>query len=116
MLRRVRERDFQRAIVELAQRLGWRIMHISESTKRVRRGGRYITVPDPLCQGWPDLVLVHEHAKVTLFRELKTNAGTLTDPQREWLAALDAAGHDADVWRPRDWDTVIVPTLQRKQP
>lgn len=110
----MRERDFQRAVIELAQTLGWRVMHISESTKRVRRGGTYVSVPDPLCQGWPDLVLVHERAKLTLFRELKTNRGTLTDPQRDWLKALTGAGLDADVWQPRDWDSLIVPTLQRK--
>ena len=93
--------------MQLAHSLGWRHMHIGESTKSVRRGGGYVRVPDKDCQGWPDLVLVHAKRHLMLVRELKTNAGTLTDHQKSWLADLDAVGVNVDVWRPRDWDSIV---------
>lgn len=102
-----RERDFQRNVVELARSLGWRHMHISESTKRVRRGAGYVMAPDPDCQGWPDLVLVHVKQKRMIVRELKSKQGKLTDTQRSWLRDLDAVGVDVDVWRPQDWDKIV---------
>ena len=82
-------------------------MHISESTKRVRRGGSYIAVADPDCQGWPDLVLCHYARGRTLFREVKTDTGKVTESQQSWLQLLAHCGHDVDVWRPRDWTTIL---------
>jgi len=104
---RTLEKDFQKRVVEMAVALGWRRMHIGESTKRVRRGGKFILVPDPDCQGWPDLTLAHERKKRLMFRELKTDTGKLTDSQREWLRVLHACEADVDVWRPRDWEAIV---------
>ena len=50
--------------------------------------------------GFPDLVCVGPRG--VLFRELKTQRGKVSAPQREWLDALAAAGADADIWRPSD--------------
>jgi hypothetical protein len=49
--------------------------------------------------GYPDL---HVVGTASLFRELKTETGRVTDPQQHWLARLAAAGHDVGVWRPSD--------------
>ncbi len=54
--------------------------------------------------GFPDLVLVR--GRVLLMRELKTDRGRLTVAQAHWLMALQAAGVDADVWRPSDWRAI----------
>lgn len=104
---RTLEKDFQARVLELAKSLGWRHMHIGESTKRVRRGSKFVLVPDPDCQGWPDLTLVHVRTKRLIVRELKSDTGKLTDAQRSWLRDLDAVGVDVDVWRPRDWDDIV---------
>lgn len=104
---RTLEKDFQARVLELAHALGWRHMHIGESTKRVRRGGKFILIPDPDCAGWPDLTLVHVKTKRIIFRELKSDAGKLTDSQRGWLRDLHAVDLDAAVWRPRDWDAIV---------
>ena len=50
---------------------------------------------------FPDLVLVREDR--VLFRELKTMKGRTTPDQKKWLELLNAAGHDAAVWRPVQW-------------
>jgi len=49
--------------------------------------------------GYPDWTITGTR---TIFRELKTQRGKVSRAQQEWLAALTAAGDDADVWRPMD--------------
>lgn len=51
--------------------------------------------------GYPDWHIVGRDASV--FRECKTETGRTTKEQDEWIDRLRAAGHDVDVWRPRDW-------------
>lgn len=91
-------------MVDLAQRLGWRYWHLSDSRKLVRRGE---LVPDPEAAGFPDLVLAHPRRGRLLFRELKSDTGRLRAKQREALEALEAAGADVAVWAPKDWDRVV---------
>jgi len=55
--------------------------------------------------GFPDLVLVGGRV---LYRELKSMRGRTSDAQSAWLASLRAAGADACVWRPSDWDEIVV--------
>lgn len=50
--------------------------------------------------GWPDLVLLGTRG--LMFRELKTQSGTLRPEQREWGNALRAVGANWDTWRPGD--------------
>jgi VRR-NUC domain-containing protein len=57
--------------------------------------------------GWPDFVLGHPRRRRTIFAELKTETGRLSDPQRAWLAHLTACGFETALWRPSDMDTVI---------
>lgn len=101
------ERQFQKRVLLTARTLGWKVMHVGESTKRVRtKGGGYKTIPDPEVAGWPDLVLAHPQSGRLLFRELKTNTGKLTPGQTGWLELLIKCEEDAGVWRPKDWSRI----------
>jgi hypothetical protein len=50
--------------------------------------------------GFPDLVIAGHRV---VYRELKRQTENPTKAQREWIAALEAAGADVGVWRPSDW-------------
>jgi hypothetical protein len=50
--------------------------------------------------GFPDLVIA---GRWVVYRELKRQTENPTKAQREWIAALEAAGADVGVWRPSDW-------------
>jgi hypothetical protein len=50
--------------------------------------------------GYPDWTFTGPGG--VMWRELKRASGKLTAAQKSWLAALDAAGQDAGVWRPED--------------
>ena len=81
------EAQLLNAVRTLARSLGWRTYHTHRSEGS-----------EP---GFPDLVLVRGPA--ILWRELKTETGVLNQAQRGWLADLEAAGQDVDVWRPVDY-------------
>lgn len=83
----MREEDLQSSVIEMAKHRGWKFYHPYDSRRSVA--------------GWPDLVLVRGDR--TLFRELKREKGYPTPDQREWLAALEQAGNDVGVWKPRHW-------------
>lgn len=51
-------------------------------------------------KGWVDWVILGGHR--ALFRELKSEHGTVTPEQRDVGAMLRQAGLDYAVWRPRD--------------
>lgn len=81
----MKERQWQAIVMQTARALGWRVYHTHDS-----RG----SVP-----GYPDLTLVRERI---VFAELKTDTGRVSPAQKEWLAALEAAGVECYLWRPRD--------------
>lgn len=83
------EARLQAVIIAAAQRAGWMVYHTHDSRRS-----------EP---GYPDLHLVHERRHLSMMRELKTQKGVLSAPQKRWLLALTEAGIDADVWRPADW-------------
>lgn len=83
------EVSFQDAIIAAARYLGWKVYHTHDSRRSPA--------------GFPDLVLVKDKV---LYREVKTEKGRLTREQADWILALRAAGADAGVWRPSDWDAL----------
>ncbi|MBW8025317.1 VRR-NUC domain-containing protein [Clavibacter michiganensis subsp. michiganensis] len=97
LAREDREEDFQKRIIDLAQRAGWLVYHTHDSRRSQK--------------GFPDLVLVHATRGLVLFRELKTEKGTLRPEQRTWIHDLTEAGQDAAVWRPRQWFDQTIPDL-----
>lgn len=95
------EASFQAQVVELAEWLGWRVMHVRAT---VGRGGKHTTATS--VAGWPDLFLWHEAQARTMAAELKSDAGRATPEQVQVLDSLRAAGVEVRLWRPRDWDEI----------
>lgn len=89
------EETLRLKIKQLAKELGWMSYH----THDARRSDA----------GWPDVALVHPKGGRFMVRELKTERGTVTKEQREWLHALADAGIDTGVWRPMQYldETVL---------
>jgi hypothetical protein len=103
-----RERDFQRAVIDLARLTGWRVHHTRPA---LTRRGRWLT-PIQGDAGFPDLVLVR--AGRVIFAELKRVGGKPTAEQQAWLEALQAcAGVEVYLWTPNDWEAII-DALQRR--
>lgn len=79
------EGELQEKVLALCAELGLRTHHEPDS----RRSGR----------GWPDLVIIGTRV---LYRELKSNIGTLSHDQKALGWKLKAAGQDWAVWWPKD--------------
>src|SRR3990167_8044786 len=104
------EEDFQADIIRVAHLNHWYVAHF-RSVRIQRKGGSvyYATPAAADGEGWPDLVLCR--APTILYRELKSDTGKVEDAQTAWLEMLAHCGQDVGVWRPRDWDTLIIPAL-----
>ena len=100
----LKEKDFQRTVIEYARGRGWMVAHFGNTVKIVRRGSDYKTIPDRGAAGFPDLVLVRTPRVV--YAELKGEKGKLSEEQALWLRALGLCGQDVHVWRPSDWPTI----------
>lgn len=92
------EADYQRRIIDCAQRNGWLVFH----PRPARVGGRIITAFDGH-KGFPDLVLAR--GGVVLLAEIKLDHSYPEPEQRAWR---DAIGAQWRLWRPRDWPQVMV--------
>jgi hypothetical protein len=97
------ETEFLRQVLELATLLGWSGAHFRPAL--TTRGWR-TPVQGPLGAGFPDLVLVHVRRRRVLFVELKSDTGKVSADQAAVLAALEEAGAETRLWRPRDWDAL----------
>lgn len=82
------EKQFERAVRELAEAKGWLVAHFSDSRREVvnRRTGERRLVGDSGAKGFPDLVMARRGRIV--FVELKASKGRLSSEQKEWLVAL----------------------------
>lgn len=103
-LRAIPEKTLQSDIMQLARMTGWKVCHFSDSRKMVRRGSRYIPVPDPDAAGFPDLILLRP--PVTFVIEVKKELGRVEPNQVEWLDLWRGCGADVMVARPSNWDEV----------
>lgn len=93
----MKESELQKAVIDLARTLGWRVYHTLPA--RVR-GDRWVT-PTQGDAGFPDLILVR--ATRCMAVELKAEKGLMRQGQVEWINALAAASVEVDVWKPSDW-------------
>ena len=99
------ERQLSKAIVELAERLGWRCFTIAQTKAAGLRSHTGV--------GWPDLFLVRGHTAIAA--ELKVGGRGLTESQDDWLAALaDVPGILVKVWREKDWTSGEIENLLRQ--
>ena len=90
------EAEFQRLVVEYAERRGWAVHHAVDGAHNVRM--------NPSGVGFPDLLLVRGEA--LMFAELKTDTGRASKAQLEWLERLERCGQHCEIWRPRGWDDI----------
>ena len=88
---KVSEADFQKTVVELAEILGWRTFHAARLKGHLRT---------PTSKGFPDLVLAKTGVR-SIFAELKTDTGVVSNDQIKWLLATDGV-----IWRPKYWDLI----------
>lgn len=91
------EKEWSRTVYELAHQLGWRRYHTYRSERSQ--------------PGYPDETLVRERV---VFVELKTEKGAVKAAQREWLVALEQAGAEVYVARPRHLDALARVLAARK--
>ncbi len=106
---KMKESSFQSQVIMLAKLHGWLVMH----TRAVEiRPGVWKT-PIQGHAGFPDLVLCHQRGRGLIFAELKSDKGRLSDSQELWLQAINDAGVEHCVWRPKDIDA-IAKRLARK--
>ena len=92
--KRMNERQLSKAIVELAERLGWRCYTIAHTKWGGLRSHTGV--------GWPDLFLVRNG--IAIAAELKVGSRGLTESQEAWLAELnDVPGIWVFEWREKDW-------------
>jgi hypothetical protein len=95
------EEQFQRQVTDLARIRNWVWVHVRAG--RTLSGDWRVPTSGPLAKGWPDLVLVRERI---VFAELKTDRGRITADQHAVHDLLRAAGAEAYIWRPKDWDEI----------
>jgi len=99
------EDDYLDKILDTALRNQWMAVHFIPA---IVASGRRIT-PFKGLRGFPDLVLAREGE--VLIPEIKKDGQYPKPDQRRWLHHLGDLGR---VWRPSDWNDVVLPTLTRR--
>jgi VRR-NUC domain len=95
------EAAFTAAVLQLMKITGWKTLHIRPARTA---SGDWRTPVSGDGVGFPDLIAVKGDRIIAA--ELKTTKGRLGPGQREWLAALAAAGVEVFIWTPADWDVI----------
>ena len=103
------EREFTEQVIDTAHRFGWRVAHFAQAQVRP---GVWITPVKADDKGFPDLVLVRERV---IYAELKVGTRPRIE-QVEWLGALEAAGAEVYVWKPKDADEIDHVLRRRPRP
>jgi hypothetical protein len=98
----ISEAEFQRQVVTLAHRHGWRVAHF-RSVRCQRPNGQvfYQTPVQADGRGFPDLILLRQGRQLAV--ELKVGKNDATAEQLAWLQAFRLAGAKTHIWRPSDW-------------
>jgi hypothetical protein len=95
------EREFQRAVLELLELLGYRAVH--HRPLRTRHGWA-TGLQGAGSKGWPDILAVRTRPELAgrhriIAIELKGACGRVEPDQRAWLGLLAAAGVEVHIWR-----------------
>ena len=78
------EAQFQKAVIDLAERHGWLVFHAPD--------GEHMKRLNPTGAGFPDLVMGHRERELLVCAELKVEGRKPTEAQDEWLHTLEAGG------------------------
>ena len=105
----MKESELTRAVIELAQHLGFRVAHFRTSQNA---RGDYRTAVAGDGKGYPDLTLV---GRRILFAELKAGKGRLRPEQLEWRDWILAAGGEWHLWTETDWNAGTVEAVLRRE-
>ena len=105
------ERQLSRAVVRLAETLGWRVFVIQNTRAAALRSHTGV--------GWPDLFMVRKTPvgdARALAVELKVRGRKPTEAQVAWLDLLDLVdGIDAYIWTDRDWHDGTIESILRSR-
>jgi len=96
------EKVWQQSVSDLFRSLGWRGYHTLRS-----KGSQ---------PGYPDLTLAHPVQRRVMWLELKSETGTVSDKQREWIRTLADAGAEVYVVRPRHYQALASVLLRPVTP
>lgn len=94
------EAQFQKAVIDLAHRLGWRVAHFRPA---MNKRGQWMTAVQADGAGFPDLVLARDRI---VFVELKAPGKQLSNAQVEWAEAIHKASGEFYCFKPADWDEI----------
>lgn len=98
----LKEADFQKRVVQYAQRRLWLVAHFP----RANPEGRWRTAVAADARGYPDLTMTR--AERLVIAELKGEKGRLRPEQERWIERLQQVpGIEVYVWRPADWDEIV---------
>jgi hypothetical protein len=97
-VKNILEQPFSVAVVDYAKQHGWLVHYERQSGFKGTDGKWKGSGP----KGKPDLTLARDG--VILLAELKKEGGTLSEDQRQWLAALGPYGR---LWKPRDAERIM---------
>ena len=99
---KLKEADFRRQVVDLAEATGWE--HVGFRPAMTQHGWR-TPGTGTMAKGWVDLVLVSPRRHRLLFIELKGDGGVLDPAQRsvlDILHCLDCPTVETFLWSPDD--------------
>ena len=82
---------------------GWLHLHVAHFRPARTADGGWRTAVQGNGKGYPDLTIVG--VTEVMWRELKDTKRKVEPEQQEWLDKLTAAGANAGVWRPADWES-----------
>ncbi len=81
----MKEKDFQRWIIDVARTLRWKVWHVPAPMQHVPDGRGFVGSKD--AAGLADLIMVR--GRYLIFAEVKGTGGKLSDKQREFLASVN---------------------------
>lgn len=93
------ETELQDNVIEAAHLYQWRVAHFRPAL--TAKGWRTPVSADG--KGFPDLVLLRRERCLVV--ELKGDDGRLAPDQDDWLRAFIAAGINAALWTPKEWNS-----------
>lgn len=91
----ISEKDFSQQFSDAAKMYGWTMRYHTFDSRRSS-------------PGFPDWVLIHPGRGECIFVELKNERGKLSRHQQNWIKALEAAGQRVFVFKPSDWELILL--------